>query len=147
MPQTHGNWQSLLRFHMQMLAACPGSIDYNLLIPDVDSLRLLTYRDLLLRLANPSPMLYTGDALRFWFCSWYQSIREITVHLTPAFLYMCLFFPWSLVTAVKLLGPSCAGLSNHQHMSVTYCTTLGTLSCWSLSLVGVTNCSSPLEVL
>lgn len=40
---------------MQMLAACPGSVDYNVLIPDVDSLRLLTYRDLLLRLANPFP--------------------------------------------------------------------------------------------
>lgn len=71
MPQTHGNWQSLLLVHMQMLAECPGSNDYNFLLPDVDSLRLLTYKDLLLRLANPSPMLYTGDALRFLFCSWY----------------------------------------------------------------------------
>lgn len=60
----------------------------------------------------PSPELYIVNALRFVV----GTIRVVTAHLTPAFLYMCLSFLWSPVTPVKLPVPRCEELSNHQHV-------------------------------
>lgn len=49
-----------------------------------ENLRGLTYRDLLLTLANPVPVLYIENSLRFWPC-YCQSIRVYTTYLTLDF--------------------------------------------------------------
>ena len=53
MPQTHENWQSLPLVHAQMLTEYTETVNHCFLLQDVSSLRLCSYRELLLRLYNP----------------------------------------------------------------------------------------------
>lgn len=122
------NWQSLLPGHMQMLRTRP---EHGLQLPPPTRLQpeivCLPVEASSRGWLPPSPELYIVNALRFVV----GTVRVVTAHLTPAFLYMCLSFLWSRVTPVKLPVPSCEELRNHQRVNAIYCFFAGILLCWA----------------
>lgn len=114
-PQTHGNGEVFqgLSVNVDGMDGVCRKCDVSLLLLGLYSLRLLSYRDLPLRLANPSFCAV---------CGWHSGcppLRESTPHPMPAFLCVCLISSWSLLHSslplVRFPGPYCAGCGASGH--------------------------------
>lgn len=97
-----------LRFVSQW-PVCAKTSNWQLPTPDV--YRLLACSPLLLRLANIPRLhaVYSKYPRVGGCCSWRASIRVLTAHLTPHFLYVCLSFLHCLAVPVSFRGSSHAG--------------------------------------